>query len=302
MTPEQVVELAQAKGVTVLALSDHDTVAGVMRAWKRAKELGLEFHPAIEMTARGGVHIGAVDIDITDPRLIAVIERMRAKRLHHMESIVAKLNEHQILKDKGVTITIDEVRAKSKHDEGGTIELPHVARVLVDKGVITEVDRAFDDLLKGDVLDNPGGQPDPTVEEVLEAIQGAGGKAILNHPHTVRGADQRAKDKAVKAILAKGIHAIEVYRPLLPPRNDEDKRRNDQRAAKLLTWMDEFGLLAAPGADFHGTDTHLKHLSVWMPKVLARALLDDLKAVNAAAIAVLERLERSIGRPAPGSV
>jgi predicted metal-dependent phosphoesterase TrpH len=290
MTPEAVMDLAYGKGVRVVALSDHDTTAGLLRAWKRAKELGMEFHPSVEMTARGGAHIGAVDLDITNPKLVALLERVRVMRYAKAAGMVKNLNALPELKAKGITLTIDEVKAKSMHDEGGTIEIPHIARVLVDKGLIQHVDDAYDKYLHGDVFKVPGVEEDPTVDEVLEAVRAAGGKAFLNHPYTVRGPDDAAKDAAVQDILDKGLDGVEVYRPYRAGSPDAMKAV-DARAAKYLTMIDERGLLAGNGADFHGTDTHLDNLVVWMPKVLARQLTDSLKDANARAIDALERLD-----------
>jgi len=292
MEPEAVIRLAYDKGVRDIALSDHDSVAGVMRAWKKAKELGMTFHPAIELTARGGVHVGAVDLDITNPELTALLARVRQKRLEHAEAMIAKLNQMDAVKAAG-GITIEEVRAKSKHDEGGTIELPHLARVLVDKGLIQHVDDAFDTYLKGDVLQNPGGTPDPTVDEVLAVIRSAGGKAFLNHPYTVRVKNPNAtddeKDQAILDVLDKGFDGIEVYRPI-HAKGKPGWQRADARAAKYLQWAQDRNLVAGNGADFHGTDTHLNEVLVWMPKTLAKTLEDSLKDVNQKALQVLERL------------
>jgi predicted metal-dependent phosphoesterase TrpH len=292
MTPAAVMDLAYSKGVRDVALSDHDTTAGILSAWKRAKELGMSFHPSAELTARGGVHIGAVDLDISNPELVALLARVRAMRYAKAAGMVANLNALPELVEKGIVLTIDEVKAHSQHDAGGTIEIPHIARVLLDKGLIKTVDEAFDKYLKGDIFKTPGVEEDPTVDEVLAVIKAAGGKAFLNHPYTVRGKDDAEKDRNVVAILDKGVDGIEVYRPS-HAESPDGKRRADQRAAKYLTWIDERGLLAGNGADFHGTDTHLDTLVVWMPKILAAQLQAGLKDANARALAVLERLDGS---------
>ncbi len=299
MEPEAVIQLAYDKGVRDVALSDHDSLAGVMRAWKKAKELGMTFHPAIEMTARNGVHVGAVDLDVSNPRLLALLERVRQKRLEHAKVMISKLNDMPEVQAAG-GIKIEEVIAKSKHDEGGTIELPHLARVLLEKGLIEHVDDAFDKYLKGDVLQNPNGTPDPTVDEVLEIIRDAGGKAFLNHPYTVRVKNPQAtddeKDQAILEVLDKGFDGIEVYRPI-HAKGKPGWARADERAAKYLGWAQERGLLAGNGADFHGTDTHLNEVLVWMPKTLAAKLEDGLKDANAKALAILESLTPTFAAP-----
>jgi predicted metal-dependent phosphoesterase TrpH len=306
MQPEAVVQAAYDKGVRVLALTDHDTLAGVAAAWRKAKELGIEFHPGAELTARGGVHVGAIDVDVRNEQLKAIVTRMHENRWKKAEIMVQNLNALPELRQKGIVLTMDEVEAKSMHAQGGTIEIPHIARVLVDKGLIEHVDDAYRTYLKGKVFDGIDKYPDPTVDEVLSAIRAAGGKAILNHPYTVRtkerdGDDEGERsmngeqDRAIEEILAKGFDGIEVYRPS-NARSDQGKKRADARVAKYLLFLDKYStpekvLVAAPGADFHGTDTHLGHLVVWMPKVLSEQLLAALKEAQSAAISALESLE-----------
>ena len=299
MTPEAVVEAAYKLGVRVLAVTDHDTVAGVVRAWRKAKELGMEFHTGAELTARGGVHIGALDIDIYSPKFAALVSRVRVARWARAQAIIKHLNALDELKGKNIVLTMAEVEVKSSHKDGGTIELPHIARVLLDKGLIHSVDEAFNKYLKGDIAGDSGAEPDPTVDEVLEAIHAAGGKAIFNHPYTVDGKDDAQKDERINAIIEKGMDGIEAYRPSNAT-SENGKRKAEERIKKYLKLADKYNLFAAPGADFHGMDTHLDHLVVWMPKILSRQTQDRLKDAQANALASLaEHNKETIAPPAP---
>ncbi len=293
MTPEAVIDAAYAKGVRVVALTDHDTAAGVERAWKRVQEINaanpsdkIEFHTGIEMTAQGGAHIGALDLDLSNPKLIALLERVRIMRYQKAAGMIANLNNLQEFKDKGIVLTIDEVKAFSQHDAGGTIEIPHIARALLAHGLIKNVDDAFDSYLKGGIFSVPGVAPDPSPEEVVETIHAAGGKAFLNHPYTVRGNSDAEKDAAVEAMLELGMDGIEVYRPSHAT-SDNGKRLADERAAKYLVWAEKYNLLVGNGADFHGTDTHLDQLAVWMHNKYADELQKGLGGAQAVALAAL---------------
>ncbi|HVE14769.1 MAG TPA: PHP domain-containing protein, partial [Elusimicrobiota bacterium] len=304
MTPAAVVQAAYDKGVRSLALTDHDTFAGVPEAWEKVREINakfpgdpIEFHPGAELSSQHGAHIGALDIDVSAPKLVALVERVRVMRYQRAQAIVAHLNARFAAsddpKEKGVRITIEEVAAKSQHANGGTIELPHIARVLVDKGLIAHVDDAFNSYLKGDIGGSAGGA-DPDAREVLEAIHAGGGKAFLNHPYTVRGATEADGDQAALDLLRLGMDGIEVYRPSHAT-SENGKRRLDQRVAQYLQWIEQLGkeglhLLSAPGADFHGLDTHLDSIVVWMPKVLAQQLLDGLRSARDSAVAALDRV------------
>jgi hypothetical protein len=293
MTPEDVMDAAYKKGVRIVALTDHDTAAGVERAWKKVQEISaanpgdpVEFHTGIEMTARGGAHIGAVDVDLSNPKLIALLERVRIARYKKAEGMIANLNALDDLKEKGIVLTIEEVKAFSQHDAGGTIEIPHIARALLAHGLIQHVDDAYDKYLKGDVFSVPGVEPDPTAQEVVETVHAAGGKAFLNHPYTVRGNSDAEKDTAVEAMLALGMDGIEVYRPSHAT-SDIGKRQADERAAKYLLWAEKYNLMPGNGADFHGMDTHLDQLTVWMHNKMADQLKDGLKQANGIAMASL---------------
>lgn len=341
MEPEALVQLAYDKGVRELAVSEHDTTASTLRAWKKASELGMIYHPAVEFSANGGVHIGGVDIDISNPRVVALLARVRAARYQRAKEIVDYLNGPQIvealkkLSDKpedkwgpgadgqwgkttlppghnsasealrrlldfrarGGSIKLDDVVAQSRYAEGGTIEVPHIARVLLADGLIDSVDAAYDAFLKGD----PGGGPssasaDPSPDEIISVIHAAGGKAILNHPYTVHGRTPQESEARAYAILQQGMDGIETYRPIKAT-SQAGKNRADERAAKYLTWAEQLNLFSAPGADFHGTDTHLDTIQVWMPKTLAGVLQDRLKDSHAAAIAALERLDKAAAQP-----
>ncbi|HAZ07357.1 MAG TPA: hypothetical protein DCZ01_02285 [Elusimicrobia bacterium] len=275
LQPEDVVAAAVAKGVKVLSLTDHDTVAGIARARAKAKELGVTFHAGVEMSAGGGVHVNAIGVDETNPQLIALLERVRIQRLVRAQTIVEHLNARfensSDPRERAVRMTLEEVKAKSMHDEGGTIEIPHVARVLIDKGLIKNVQEAYRTYLTGKVLTDPRVPESPDVEEVLAAVHAAGGKAFLNHPYTVRGENQAERDAKVKTLLAKGMDGIEVYRHSRA-RSESGKRALDSRVAKYLGWALGLGLIIGNGADYHGPGTGLSSLIVWMPKTLASKL------------------------------
>lgn len=292
MEPEEVVQLAYDKGVRVLSVTEHDTTASTLRAYRKAKSLGMEYHPGVEMTARGGAHIGAVDVDVTNPALAALLARVRDARLERAKAVVAFLNRNEEIKRRGITITVEEVIAKSKHEDGGTIELPHVARVLVDKGLIQSVDEAFDTYLKGDVTGGAHVTPDPTAKEVIDVIHAAGGKAIINHPYTVDNKNEDSAEKKVREMARLGLDGVEVYRRA-PGNDDAQKKKADERAARWLLVADSFDLAVAPGSDFHGDDTHLSRIAVWMPNSLSDQLLKRLAPSHQNAVAVLEKLERA---------
>jgi 3',5'-nucleoside bisphosphate phosphatase len=320
MSPEDVVELAWKAGVKKLALSDHDTVAGVSRAYKRARELGVELRPSVELTTREGAHVNGVDVDVTNPVLLEMLERTRRMRYEQSKYVVAYVNGPQVARDlaaigspkalralekleefrgKGKWLSIDDVVSASKHAEGGTIERPHIARALLAHGLIENVDDAFETFFKNRIKVPEEIDREPTVQETLDAVHAAGGKAFLNHPYTARGRTDAEREKAAYAMLKKGFDGIEVYRP--PLDSASGRKKQERSMAKYLVWADELGLLVGAGADFHGADVRLDEIVVWMPKPLEHALDKGLAESHARAVGALDPRHGRflVGRLAP---
>ncbi|MBI5630919.1 MAG: PHP domain-containing protein [Elusimicrobia bacterium] len=282
LEPEDVVAALHGAGVREFALTDHDTVTGVERAWRKAMELGMSIHPGIELSAERGIHIGALDVDIFNPGLVALLSRIRAIRLRKAHTFI-----QQLKKLKNVAISIEEVIAQSYFNQGGTIEIVHLARVLVQRGLIHSVDEAYTTYLTPDVVGSAGDPNDPKAEEILGIVRASGGLAFLNHPYTIRGDDPADILKKIKSVLGMGVNGIEVYRPV-----GDNPRRADDQAGQYLLWVDEFNLLAGNGGDFHGMDTRLNNLAIHMPIILADQLLEALREPQRRALAALQGRQR----------
>src|SRR3954471_21650925 len=141
--PAAVVRLAHAAGLSGLALTDHDTVAGLPEAAAEAAHLGLTFLPGIEISAvppttDGTLHILGYGIDPASPVLSEMTRALREARDNRNPRIVARLRE------LGIDITMDEVLAEAK---GGVIGRPHIAALLLKKGVVASIRQAFDEYL-----------------------------------------------------------------------------------------------------------------------------------------------------------
>ncbi len=304
LTPTQLMDLAYQQGVRVISLTDHDTTAGLDEARKRASELGMTFIAGEELTARGGVHVGALGIDPTNPALIAHNELVRVNRLARAQAIINHLNEQfrdhpSKPAEQGLVLTIDEVKAHSRYDEGGTIEIPAIARVLLDHGLIAHVDDAYQTYLTPKIMSDSSVQPDPTVGEVLDVIHRAGGKAFLNHPYTVRAPTENQKQAKIQAMLP-GFDGIEAYRDSAAT-SEEGRKRFDGRVAQYLGYAGQFHLLVGNGADYHGPDTHLNKLVVYMPKHYAGDLLDGIGLSQAKSALDAPEPAQGAGSAAPGA-
>jgi predicted metal-dependent phosphoesterase TrpH len=127
LPPAEVVRLAHAANLSGLALTDHDTVAGLPEAAAEAARLGLAFLPGIEISAipptpDGTLHILGYGIDPARPVLAEMTRALREARAARNPRIVTRLRE------LGIDITFDEVLAEAK---GGVVGRPHIAALLV---------------------------------------------------------------------------------------------------------------------------------------------------------------------------
>lgn len=226
--PAEVVRRAHAAGLAAVALTDHDTLAGVPEAVATGVELGLRVVPGAELSVTDGErewHLLALHVaDVAG--LDARLAEYRAARLTRARDIVERLVTH------GIAISYDDVLDAAG---GGAVGRPHVARALVQAGHVRDHREAFDRWLAA-------GRP-AFVEKRLIAmadacrfIHAAGGLAVLAHP----GGDGRRA--LIAPLVEAGLDGLEVRHPSHLP---EDERRLTSLAA-------EFGLVRSGGSDWHG--------------------------------------------------
>lgn len=240
LAPAALVAAAQVAGLDVIALTDHDTLAG----WDEAVAAcpsGLTVVPGLELScayqATGqrplSVHLLGYLVDPRHPGLIAELTRLRAERVRRGEKIVEKLVA------AGFPITWARVQELA---DGGSVGRPHVGRALVEAGVVSSVDEAFFELLsatgrfyvrKADVDAVAG----------VHLITAAGGVAVFAHP--AAGRRGRVVDEAAITVLAQaGLAGIEADHPdHLPAERD-----------RLRVLAEDLGLAATGSSDFHGTN------------------------------------------------
>ncbi|MBT8042702.1 MAG: PHP domain-containing protein [Pontiella sp.] len=236
-TPSELLELAEQRGLTALALTDHDTVAGIEPLLEAAKDSAVEAVPGIELSAaceRGTMHILGYFIDHTCPVLLEKMEKVRAGREERNREILKKLNK------LGYVLLWSDVEDQAGED---VIGRPHFAEALVAKGLVKTRKKAFDLLLAK-------GRPAYaeryryTAEECIGLIHQAGGVSVLAHPATIYMPDAQLKD-LVKQLAGHGLKGIEVYYA----------EHNPANRARFSGWAKEFGLICTGGTDYHGTNT-----------------------------------------------
>jgi predicted metal-dependent phosphoesterase TrpH len=241
--PREVVRIAKEAGLSALALTDHDTVAGVAEAADEAAKLGVDFIPGIEISAEyprpGTLHMLGYGIDPANETLANLTERLIAGRMDRNQKLIDKLNE------LGVPITLDEVKAQAGD---GVMGRPHFAAVMVRKGVVSTTAEAFKLYL------GQGGKAYLDKErlgpaEAIAMIHAAGGLAVLAHPVQLQKENDAQLKGELKNLVDFGLDGVEII-------------HSDHRESvvdKLSDWADEFGLVKTGGSDFHGSNkTHIK--------------------------------------------
>ena len=233
LSPAEVVGLAGDGGLDVLAITDHDTVAGIPEAIEAAAETALRLIPGIEVSS---THEGA-EYHILGYFVDVQADSIKAHERHAVggrESRMDQMVDH--LRRQGLLIEMTDVLEAAGPDRSA-IARPHLARALVLKGYATSVVDAFDRLI-GD--DHPAYVPTAlaTPDEAIRLILEAGGTPVWAHPPI------RALTHLLPAFIGAGLKGMEVYRP----RSTAGHIRKLERAAKAA------GLLVTGGSDWHDGD------------------------------------------------
>jgi predicted metal-dependent phosphoesterase TrpH len=229
-SPEELLALAAAAGVRRLAVTDHDTVAGLSRAAQAGTAHGVEVIPGIEVSAyvdRREVHVLGHFVAATNPELLAFCDRFRTERTRRMERMVEKVN------GLGFGVTMPEVQAIA---QGAQLCRPHLARALVARGHVTSTKEAFDRWL-GDGRPGYVDKERISAGQAISLIRGAGGTATLAHPGISRMG--RAE---IEELAHQGLAGLEVYH----------SDHNPSVREKMLAIATACGLIPTAGSDFHG--------------------------------------------------
>ena len=172
LKPQELLELAKQKNLSVIALTDHHTVAGLEECIYHGKKYGIYVIPGVEINSRSGDFLGLF-IDYQNEEFISFLHTLHALDIKRINQILNKVNEH------GYSVSYEELSAFS---QPAYPRRTHLARLLVQKKYFTNVDQAFDKLLgKYSAAYIPSLAPDADL--CIRAIQAAGGIAILAHPY-----------------------------------------------------------------------------------------------------------------------
>lgn len=232
-SPEGLVRAAREAGLAAVAVTDHDTVAGVEQAMEAGAKWEIDVIPGVEIStlAEGKeIHVLGYFPEEIDRDFAEKLRSLREVRRKRNEMIVEKLRE------LGIPITMEEVMSKRREPSPeANVGRPHIAEVLVDKGVVSSIDEAFERFLgRGGAAYCTPRRISPV--EAIRWISDAGGVPVLAHPGIYED------DELVEALIRNGLAGLEVYHPDHDP---EAERRYEALARK-------YRLIITGGSDFHG--------------------------------------------------
>lgn len=234
LAPAALVERAAARGVDVLALTDHDTLTGLAEAREAASGSGLRFIDGVEisLTWRGRtLHVLGLGVDPADADLRRGLESVRAGRLERARAIARSLE------DAGVPGALEGALAHAANPL--MVSRTHFARHLVASGVVPDARAAFRSYLtpgKPGYVEHRWG----ALEEAVGWIRHAGGKAVLAHPARY-GLSAGARDALLVEFRAVGGEGLEVV----------SGSHSEGDAADYTACALHGGWLASRGSDFH---------------------------------------------------
>ncbi|CAM3720684.1 PHP domain-containing protein [Cohnella lubricantis] len=233
--PEENVRMAKEAGLAAIAITDHDTTAGIQEAQKAGHALGVEVVPGVEIsTSYEGqeVHVLGYYIDPADSQLTSRLHSQRSVRERRNESILERLNGLGI----PITMAMVEEAAGRQPGKDETIGRPHIAEAMVRLGTVASVQEAFDRYL---AEGKPGYVNPPERISPVEAfrwIHEAGGTAIVAHPGLY------GNDALAEKLLLNGADGLEAYHSDHGPEAEAFFREIAERHGKFVTG----------GSDFHG--------------------------------------------------
>ncbi len=234
LNPTDVVRKSAERGLTVIALADHDSVDGIAPALAAAKAFPqLKVIPCVEISTdvpHGEVHVLGYFVDYTDHKLKATLERMRHSRRERAWGMVNKLGK------LGIHIEWQRVQEIAG---SGSIGRPHIAQAMLEKGYIVSIKEAFTKYIS---RDGPAyvKREKMTPQAAVALLLRTNGLPVLAHPLTINDLETM-----VIKLKAAGLVGIEAYY----------YGYTAEEVNQLVSLASRYNLITTGGSDYHGSNT-----------------------------------------------
>ncbi|CAL9751528.1 unnamed protein product [Musa acuminata subsp. burmannicoides] len=238
LSPTALVERAHSKGVDVLALTDHDTMAGVAEAVEAANKFGIRIIPGVEISA---VYSPREESETEEPvHILAYYGSCGPSQFEDLENLLANIRYGRYLRAEEMLVKLSKLKMPLKWEhvakiagDGVAPGRVHVARAMVESGFVENLKQAFSRYLyDGGPAYAKGSEP--FAEDVVRLICQTGGVATLAHPWALKN-----PVVVIRSLKASGLHAMEVY-------------RSDGKLSGFGDLADRYELVKIGGSDYHG--------------------------------------------------
>jgi predicted metal-dependent phosphoesterase TrpH len=236
--PEENVRMAREAGLAAVAITDHDTVAGLPAAYREGARLGVTVVAGVEIsTVANGqdIHVLGYDMNLEDSLFLERLGELRSVRRRRNDLMLERLRELGIPIRREEVEAIQAERQAAADRQADSMGRPHIADWLIRGGYVADLREAFDRYLGkgGQAYVNP---PRIHPAEAIRWIHEAGGCAVLAHPGLY------GDDPLVEELIRTGLDGIEALHSDHTPEQEERYRRMAKQA----------GLVVTGGSDFHG--------------------------------------------------
>lgn len=233
LSPSELISKAVEKELTIISLTDHDTVDGIAEALKAAKNYPqLVFIPGLEMstdTANSEIHMLGYFIDHTNQKLLTVLEQMRNDRQIRAERMTTKLNK------MGINIDWQRIQEMAANSSVGR---PHIAQAMLEKGYINTFKEAFIKYIGREgpaYVERTKMSPSEAISIILEAD----GLPVLAHPLYTND-----PETVIQQLKGVGLIGLEVYY----------NSYTSEQVEILINLANKYQLMSTGGSDYHGID------------------------------------------------
>lgn len=243
-TPRECVRMAKARGLQVIAITDHDTVGGVEEALRAGEEFVIRVIPGIEMSVEEhDAHILGYGADVTNRTLLVELDKFRKGRIEGAKEMVENLRR------EGFAVEWEDVLRQAT---GGVVARPHIARAILarpeNKGKLEGVSNFHDFIGKFLSNESPNfvRRIHTSAKDATALIHDAGGVAIWSHPAIHFQNDYEGLEDFLKELIGWGIDGIEIFNPSHTADDSEF----------LGGLVKKYKLLRTAGSDFHEAGEH----------------------------------------------